>query len=212
MASVTKTSGFDKFLDTKYIPMGTGTKVGFALLVFVLICLAAWFLYFSGGQKKLKGLDSRIKTAEATLTKAKKAAARLPEVKAELARVQEKLEEAAVVLPKEREMPELLRNISDLGRRAGLEFVSFVPKPEVAKDFYSEIPLAIAIKGPYHNIGSFLDKVSKMDRLVLVDTIKMGQGKQGYGDMLLNSSCTLKTFRFTNVQVSNQGKKGKKGK
>jgi type IV pilus assembly protein PilO len=61
-------------------------------------------------------------------------------------------------------------------------------------------------------MGYFLDQVSKLDRIVTVDNIKMGSPKREGGEMLLNSSCRLVTYRFTNTQVSKPDKKKKKGK
>jgi type IV pilus assembly protein PilO len=108
----------------------------------------------------------------------------------------------AVLLPTSQEIPDLLRNISDLGRRAGLDFLSFVPGAEIPKDFYAEIPVDIRIKGPYHNLCSFLDAVSKLERIVTVNNISMDKAGEEGSEILLNSSCRLLTYRFTNVQLA----------
>jgi type IV pilus assembly protein PilO len=103
-------------------------------------------------------------------------------------------------LPKTQEIPNLLRNISDLGRNAGLDFLTFTPGQEIPKDFYAEIPIDISIKGPYHNLGLFFDKVSKLDRIVTVNNITIDKPEQEGAEMMLNSSCKLLTYRFTNVK------------
>ena len=105
------------------------------------------------------------------------------------------------MLPKTQEIPDLLRNISDLGKTTGLEFISFLPAQEIQKDFYAEIPINITLLGPYHNVGSFLDKVSKLDRIVTVDNIKMAQPKELTGEILLTSTCQLVTYRFTGQKL-----------
>ena len=63
-------------------------------------------------------------------------------------------------------------------------------------------------------MGYFLDQVSRLDRIVTVNNIKMGSPKKEGGEMLLNSNCRLVTYRFTNTQVSttDNNKKKKKGK
>ena len=114
------------------------------------------------------------------------------------------------MLPKEKEIPSLLTNISALGRGSGLDFLTFKPLADVPKDFYSEIPVDIKVRGPYHNMGIFLDKVSKLDRIVTVSNINMGGPKEVSGEMLLNSSCRLVTYRFTNKKVSKPEDKKKK--
>lgn len=82
-----------------------------------------------------------------------------------------------------------------------MDFLSFVPNTELQKDFYAEIPIEIKMRGPYHNLGLFLDKISKMDRIVTVNNIKTERVEQEGEEMLLTSSCRLLTYRFTNRKI-----------
>ena len=142
---------------------------------------------------------------------------RLQEVKlkaANLAKFQKELDEAenqflatAVLLPKEKEIPKLLKDISALGRNAGLDFLTFKPLADIPKDFYAEIPVTINVRGPYHNMGYFFDQVSKLERIVSVTNVKMSSPKKEGGEMLLNSDCQLVTYRFTNVELPKPPKK-----
>jgi type IV pilus assembly protein PilO len=50
-------------------------------------------------------------------------------------------------------------------------------------------------------MGSFLDKVSKLGRIVTVSNINMTAPTRDKEEMLLNSDCTLVTYRFTNVEL-----------
>jgi type IV pilus assembly protein PilO len=188
-------------------------KILLAALVFLLPVVLFYFLIYSPNQDKIASLEKRKTTLTAEVKKAKAAARNLKKYQQEVAEAKARFETTAIVLPKKKEIPELLRNISDLGKGAGLDFLSFKPGKEIAKDFYAEIPVDISIRGPYHNMGYFLDQVSKLDRIVTVDNIKMGSPKQEGGEMLLNSSCRLMTYRFTNTQATKPGdKKKKKGK
>ena len=130
-------------------------------------------------------------------------------MKAEIAKIQDEFKKAAIVLPKTKEIPALLRNISDLGKEAGLDFISFKPGAEIPKEFYAVIPVNITISGPYHNLGYFLDRVSKLERIVSADNIAMGGAKKQGGELLLNSSCRLETYRFTGIPkpTPNKGKR-----
>ncbi len=212
MASASSSTSFDTFVSDKYIPLERKTKFFLAVLVFLLPVVLFYFLIYSPNRDKIKGLEAKKTALTAEVKRAEKAARNLPELKAEVAAATARFQEIAVVLPKKKEIPNLLRNISDLGKGAGLDFLSFKPGSEVPKDFYAEIPINISIRGPYHNMGYFLDQVSKLDRIVTVDNIKMGSPKKVGGEMLLNSSCRLVTYRFTNTQVSQPDNKKKKGK
>jgi type IV pilus assembly protein PilO len=172
-----------------------------------------YFFFYSPNLEKIKGLKSKKETLIAEVSKARNAERQLEKVKAETAKTEELFKKTAVVLPKTKEIPALLRNISDLGKGAGLDFLTFKPGAEIPKDFYAEIPVDITIKGPYHNLGYFLDQVSKLERIVTVDNISMGGAKKEGGELLLNSRCRLTTYRFTGIQkqAPQKGKKGRRG-
>ena len=69
---------------------------------------------------------------------------------------------AMKALPEKEEIPSLLTSISRSGQDVGLEFLLFEPKNEIRKDFYAEIPVAMQIKGGYHDLAMFFDKVARL--------------------------------------------------
>ena len=212
MASARSSAKFDTFVSEKYIPLERRVKILLVLLVFILPFVLFYFLYYSPKQKSITGLEQQRITLEKKVELAKTAAKNLQKYKDEVEEAEKRFAETAIVLPKKKEIPNLLRNISDLGKGAGLDFLSFKPAQEQPKDFYAEIPVDIKIRGPYHNMGYFLDQVSKLDRIVTVDNIKMSSPKKEGGEILLNSICRLVTYRFTNTQVSKTDGNKKKGK
>ena len=211
MAPAGSSTKFDTFLTDKYIPLERKVKILLAVLLFLLPVVLFYFLFFSPKQEKLTGLEKQKVTLTTEVKKAKAAAKNLKKYQDEVAEAQKRFAQTAIVLPKKKEIPNLLRNISDLGKGAGLDFLSFKPGSEIPKDFYAEIPVDISIRGPYHNMGYFLDQVSKLNRIVTVNNIKMASPKKEGGEMLLNSTCRLVTYRFTNTQLTPDPNK-KKGK
>ncbi len=212
MNSSIAASQFDSFIEKKYMPLDTRVKIfGALFIIAVPLALFIFFCYLPK-DKEIKELSSRRDTLLQEIKLAKVKANNLDKHKKEMEETEKIFRETAKLLPKKKEIPILLRNISDLGKSSGLDFLSFKPGAEVARDFYAEIPVDISIRGPYHNMGYFLDKVSKLDRVVTVDNIKMGSPTRESSEMLLNSSCRLTTYRFTNVQKESKDKKKKKKK
>ncbi|NLZ17282.1 MAG: type 4a pilus biogenesis protein PilO [Desulfobulbaceae bacterium] len=168
------------------------------------------YLLYSPKAAEQEILTTAIATTTEDIRKAEAILKNLPKYRAALEETHQKFEETVVMLPKTQEIPDLLRNISDLGKSTGLEFVSFVPAQETLKDFYAEIPINITLLGPYHNVGSFLDKVSKLDRIVTVNNIKMAQPKEDTGEIILTSTCQLVTYRFTGQKLPDPKNKKKK--
>jgi type IV pilus assembly protein PilO len=197
---------FDHFIDEKYSSINIRQKIiGISLFTVVLVGIF-YILFFKPNYDDIDKLTLQVNATNNDLKKVRIAARNLPVHQEELENARNQFETTSVLLPKSQEIPNLLRSISDLGRNAGLDFISFVPGQEIPKDFYAEIPIDIKIKGPFHNLGLFLDKVSKLERIVSVNNIKTEKVEQDNNEILLHSNCRLITYRFTNVKLEQPNK------
>jgi len=204
-------SKFATFLEQKYIPLEKKYKLMLGALLLIAPVALFYFLYFQPKSEEIKGLEVTRDKLVKEIQNLREKKRRLPILLAQVEKIEDEFEEAAKMLPKSKEIPKLLTDISALGRNAGLDFVSFTPKGEVQRDFYNEVPVAISIKGPYHSIGGFLDQVSKLDRIVSVTNISAGSPKKSdLGEWIVSASGQLVTYRFTNKALPKEGDKKKK--
>lgn len=203
----TSNAAVTTFINEKYIPLAPRLKVGITAIILLLPVVIFYFIYFQPKAEKITSLDNQTVQIKQQVQEAKSKAADKEKFEKELAEAQLKFEETAVLLPKDSEIPKLLKDISALGRNAGLDFLSFKPLADVPKDFYAELPVSINVRGPYHNMGFFFDQVSKLERIVSVTNIKMSSPKKEGGEMLLQSDCKLVTYRFTNIELPKEPKK-----
>ncbi len=211
MASESSKSKFDAFVTGKYVPLDQKIKMALPAVI-VIALLAGFYFGILGPQlEEIKKLKANRASLQTDVDKAKKAAKNLKKHEAELAEVKKEFEKISIVLPKTKEIPALLTSISDHGTSAGLDFNSFAPGGETPQEFYAEIPISIKVRGPYHNVGYFLDQVSKLERIVTVKDITMGTPQKEEGEMLLNSSCNLLTYRFTSTDGGASGEGTKEG-
>ena len=207
------TNAFATFIDEQYIPLEKKLKIAIAVILFLLPVVLFYFFWFQPNDEKSVQLIRQKETLAKELEKAKAKASNRAKLQAELDATETLFEETAKLLPREKEIPRLLTDISARGRGSGLDFLTFKPGADVPKDFYSEIPIDIKVRGPYHNMGMFLDQVSKLDRIVTVSNITMGAPKKEGTEMLLDSNCRLVTYRFTNIKISKpEDKKNKQSK
>ena len=126
-------------------------------------------------------------------------------------RVQKEFQEALKLLPDKREIPDLLRGISQRGINAKLEFRLFSPKPENPKDFYMEIPVDMEVSGEYRNVIDFFDRIGRMDRIVNILNITMKPDKPLSTSLI--TRCMAITYRFKGKDdVKEEQQKKKKGK
>ncbi len=195
------------FIDEKYIPLEPKFKIIIALLIVILPIALFYFVLYKPNTQEIASLKQRKSTLGRQITEVKAKARNLAKLEEELKQAQALFDKTAELLPKGKEIPQLLKDISALGRVAGLDFLKFQPKNDVPRDFYAEIPVSITIRGPYHNMGFFFDQVTKLDRIVSVSNVKMSSPKKEAGEMLLNSSCELLTYRFTDVKLQQTNQK-----
>ncbi len=204
--------GFDAFVDTKVSRLTPPHKLLICIGAWALPAIACIFLVFMPKSTEINQLKGKKARLEQELQKVEKIAKDLDKHRAEMRAVEEQFKAASLLLPEQKEIPNLLTNISGQGTNSGLEFLSFQPKPEVPKEFYAEIPVDIAVSGPYHSVGVFLDKISKLPRIVSVVNLNMGTPTQVGKEMFLNSTFNLVTYRFIETPPADANAKGKKKK
>ncbi len=192
----------------------------------ILICvltvgfLAGGFGYFFYYPQytKMENMSGKLKELDQKLTAARTVAAQIGKYRQEMKDAENDFNVSRNALPDKEEIPLLLTSVSQFGHDAGLEFILFEPKAEVAKDFYAEIPVSITVAGTYHHVGTFFDKVSNLHRIVNIKDIKMAPpGKDAKmtipaGDVTrLITSCTAVTYKFVEAPVATEKKDAAKG-
>ena len=165
----------------------------FAGTLLVLGGLFIWLVYLpkigeiSRVEKEITGLEQRISRI---LSKVK----HLARYKEELAQLDTQFSRVINQLPDQGEIPDLLRSITHREKGSNIEFLLFQPKEERTKGLFIEIPVSIEVKGDYHNVALFFDKVARMDRIVNISDISIRPVSE-YSTKLI-TRCEAVTFRF----------------
>lgn len=179
-------------------------------VILVLIALFIYLLYLPQ-YKKLTSLNAKLDNLRAEFETQKKVAAGLPKYKKEAKELEEVFTLALKELPDKKEIPLLLKNISQLAQESGQQIILFQPQKEVLMDFYEEIPVKIKLCGGYHDIASFFDKVGSLSRIVNIKDLTMAEATLEGDKVRLCATCTAVTFRFVEkAPEADQGKKAKK--
>jgi len=177
--------------------------------VFALIIAIFIFVLYKPKLEKIGKLKKELGTLEKKLVVAKRNAADLEKFKKMMQEAEVQFKTAMKALPEKEEIPSLLTSISRSGQDVGLEFLEFTPKADVRKEFYAEIPVAMKVKGGYHDLAIFFDKVARLSRIVNIKNISMGRAKNSQE---LNTSCTAVTYKFVEPAPEKPSKKKKKKK
>ena len=154
-------------------------KVG--LLLMVLVGIIVGFYYYIAEPKSaeivaLQGsigtLDSEIQTLTIKVKHLDELIAANKQLEIELAKKKERL-------PPEEEAIMLLKQVSDLGIRLGLDIKLWKPSPktEDSSKLFVRMPVNVEVSGGYHTAALFFDRINSMPRIVTVSGLKMGAPK-----------------------------------
>ncbi|MBF0242328.1 MAG: type 4a pilus biogenesis protein PilO [Desulfamplus sp.] len=166
----------------------------------ILICVLTlsamlgsyYYFFLIPRQEAILSLEQKHEELSQQLVTYQAKAARLNAVKKKKEEKEEEFFIALAALPDAKEIPALLTAVSKSGNESGLEFMLFKPEAEVIKDFYAEIPVSINVKGGYHQLALFFDRVSLLSRIVNIKDIVINYDKGG----VLTAACKAVTYRF----------------
>lgn len=165
----------------------------FAGSVVLLLGLFIYLIYLPKTGEIIK-IETEKDRLDAQLRLARVSTKNLKKLEADLTTAQDDLKFALRLLPSTSEIPKLLKNITKLGNDSDLEFLLFSPEKQVSKEFYVEIPVSMEVRGSYHNVATFFDKVGKLDRIVNVVNVNMTP-LEAYSTYL-KTTCKTVTYRF----------------
>lgn len=203
----------EPFLE-KVESLSKAQRIIISSIIFILLVAIFGYFFYWPKFEQIGSLTTKIADLEKKLATAKRNAAQLPKYRAEMKEKQARFNMAMKKLPEKEEIPSLLTSISDAGQAVGLDFLLFQPKSEKKKEFYAEIPVAISLRGDYHNLAIFFDQVARLNRIVNIENISMGRAKtkgKGKSDGELTAKCTAVTYKFID-EPPPEKKKSKKSK
>ena len=165
-------------------------------VVVVLIAIGAWFLSIDPARGQIEENDARIEKQEAELLKLQQQAQHRTQFMREVERLKQRLREAEEQLPKQAEIPKLLRDIAYEAQQSGLRLDRFDIQAESQQGDFAQVPVKMSVRGSYHEIAVFFDRLSKMPRIVNVTDLQMTTPQMENKKIVVGSSYTATTYRF----------------
>ena len=180
----------------------------------VLFVVAAILMVYLGAWKPKKPDLDTARAEEAQLTstleeKAKKAA-NLDDYKEQLVEMERSFGAMLRKLPNKTEVPNLLTDISQQGAGAGLDQKLFQPSPQIAKDFYAELPIKMRLTGSFHSIGAFVSGIAALPRIVTLHDVAITTVAKDKGVDQLQLDITAKTYRYLDEEEQAASQPGPK--
>jgi type IV pilus assembly protein PilO len=143
-------------------------KIGFCVMIAVLIIGLAWWLFVRDKRTELENLQAQEAELRTEFETKQGRAANLEPLKQQLAQMEQQLQQMLRQLPSKTEMPDLIVDISQTALATGIQNELFQPGPETPKEFYAEKPIALRMVGTYHQFGAFVSGVASLPRVVIM--------------------------------------------
>ncbi|MBS2026145.1 MAG: type 4a pilus biogenesis protein PilO [Deltaproteobacteria bacterium] len=183
-------------LANNFNKLPTGQKLAGAGILVVLVTALNFFLMVSPAMDDTARRRADLRRLEDDLIQKQSIANNLAQFKHEKEILERRLAQALTELPNEANMAELISSLSEIGNKSGLVINNIEPQAEVRQSFYASIPIVMSVTGNYHEIGVFLDSLSKLARIVNVTNIRMASPKVENEKVVVQASYVATTFRF----------------
>lgn len=169
-------------------------KVILALLLFGLVLVGGYYYHIKNLQQSLATVQAEEVKLKQEYEKKAFQVANLDAYRRQMAEMEESFGALISQLPSDTEVPGLLEDITNKGLLNGLEISSIDLQPEVSREFYVELPIAISASGSYHDLGAFISGMAGLPRIVTLHDFNI----QASGDnsAALSLSITAKTYRY----------------
>jgi type IV pilus assembly protein PilO len=153
-----------------------------------------WYSYARPAEQRIEARRSELDTLRLDIDKALATAGRLPEFRAQVAQLETDLERLQAVLPEEKDVADLLRRIQAMATQSNLSIRGFTPRAVASRDMYAEWPIGLQLEGNYHDLGAFLERISRFPRIINVSDLRISARTAPDSEGTITAECTATTF------------------
>jgi type IV pilus assembly protein PilO len=164
-----------------------------------------WYEYLQDIQQQIQTKTGQIQELQKTIAKSRQQEQQLEKIKKDAIELQAKLDMLKMVLPQEKETDEIFRDVQKLATNAGLQVSKVTPRTTIDHEVYTEYPIDLDVTGTFHNVGTFLDRIRQLPRIVSIGGLRL-QGKASQGEAAYTSSVgatyTATTFVYKDEPIA----------
>ncbi|MEJ5227531.1 type 4a pilus biogenesis protein PilO [Thermodesulfovibrio sp.] len=164
------------------------------ILLPLLLIIVFGSIYLIPKMETLNKLKNEHKVLSQEINKAKEDSRRYEELRVLNERLQKRMEFLKTLLPKETEVSDVLKKLSEIGLQKGLVVTMWKPQSKTvhqSTEVY-EIPVEVAMKGRYHIFGGFFAETTKIERILNIKKMEIKSGEKD--PVMLTATMTAVTY------------------
>ena len=189
----------------KFNEMSFGARLGIMLLIALVVGVAYYYVYLNPEVQQNEQLKTKISDKKRENDQLRQFEPKLADLTRQMAILQQQMDIQKKIVPEDKDADQFIRLLHDTASTSGIEIRRYTSMPVANHEFYSDVPFAIDIDGPYYSVLNFFQRVSELERIVNIDNVQMantkntspakvkGQYQWSPGETVV-ASCTATTF------------------
>lgn len=197
--------------------------IWFKVIVAAAITGAIFFIakvvFLDDKKSELQGTESTYNKSKTNFATLQNEVADLDAIQNETNALELMLQDMLRYLPSNVEMPSLIDNVYESARENSIVFEQLSPEKDIEQTHYTIKPISLKANTGYNSMGSFIQKVTSLDRIMNIEgvTFKRGRGQNrddnesdiDIQDLPLDMTAELRTYIFKD-EDNNQNTRGQK--
>ncbi|MCE3222803.1 MAG: putative Type pilus biosis protein PilO [Nitrospira sp.] len=174
----------------------TGQKVALLGLLVAAILVGFYFYVVDPKSAELATVQGQVAQLDAEIQNLTLKVKHLDELVAANKQLEIELAAKKERLPPEEEAVMLLKQVSDLGLRLGLDVRLWKPgaQAEDPSKLFIRMPINVEVAGGYHTAAIFFDRISKLSRIVTVQDVRIGAPRVDQGRVVTQTVFDLVAY------------------
>lgn len=170
------------------------TQIGLFVVVALGGTAAFWNFYAQPAQARLDEQRATLDAMKKEIANGQRTARNLPAFREEVADLDRQLRQLRERLPEQQDVAELLRRVQGMATESRLAIRGFTPQAVTNQQLHAEWPIGLQLEGSYHDLGAFLERVSKFPRIINVGNIRISARESQTSATTITAECTATTF------------------
>ena len=181
------------------------------VLIAIIILGLFYFIYYKPKNEELKNTRTERIKVEQEVAHLRIKKQELDKIEAELAQMKVTLSKLEAIIPQKEEISSILKNMQQLAYDTRLNITKFIQNPEIAKEFYAEQPISVAVTGDYHNLAIFFDRLNTFQRLFNIEDFKITALRDQTEDSTISAEWNVKTYIYREEETEEAATEQKRG-
>ncbi|HCJ66434.1 MAG TPA: hypothetical protein DHV62_03685 [Elusimicrobia bacterium] len=144
---------------------------------------------------KTKTVEKKITELKGKVQLARTNTQELERIKKEMESLTTELKEIESYLPKKKEIPSLLRNLTRMAEKYQVNITNLAPQSPNQRDYFVELPFSIQSVTNYHGLATFLTALAQSERIINTVNLRL-TGQLGSEEKTISATFNLITYTF----------------